>query len=61
MTEADADFMTDLFDYTYLNMELEIPRYGYGPDFSKVKKCSRDKDGLPIGRAQKNPILDTRM
>ena len=37
VTEANADFTPDVFDDTYLNMELEIPRYGDGPDFAKVK------------------------
>ena len=45
----------------YLNMDLKIPRDGEGPDFAKVKKCLRDKDGLPIGIAHNNSILDTRM
>ena len=49
----------DEFDDTYFNMELDIQRYGDGLDFTKVTKCLRDKDGLPIGRAHNNPILDT--
>ena len=59
--EADADFMPDVFDNTYLNIDLEIPRDGNGPDFSKVMKPLRDKEGVPIGRFHNNPILDTRM
>ena len=59
--EADDDFTPDVFDDTYLNMELAIPRDGDGPEFAKVTKRLRDKDGLPIGRSNKNPILDTRM
>ena len=50
VTEADADLMLDVFDDTYLNMELEIPRYGDRPDFAKVTKLLRDKDRLPMGR-----------
>ena len=46
---------------TYLNIELAIPRYGYGNEFSWVKRRLRDKDGLPIVKAGDNPILDTRM
>ena len=42
-------------------MDLEIPRYGDGPDFSKLTKYLRDKDGLPIGRSHNNPILDKQM
>jgi hypothetical protein len=59
--EADDGFTPDVFDDTYLNMELAIPRDGDGPEFAKVTKRLRDKDGLPIGRANNNPILDTRM
>ena len=61
MREADANFTPDVFGNTYLNMELAIPRYGDGPDFSKVTKRLRDKDGLTIDRSHNNPILDTRM
>ena len=40
---------------------METPRDGDGPDFDKAAKRLRDKDGLPIGRAQNNSILDSRM
>ena len=59
--EADADFTPDVFGGTYLNMELEISRDGDRPNFDKVTKRLRDKDRLPIKRAQNNLILDTRM
>lgn len=60
--EAEDGFTPDVFDDTYLNMELAIPRDGDdGPEFAKVTKRLRDKDGLPIGKANNNPILDTRM
>jgi hypothetical protein len=59
--EADKDFTPDVFDDTYLNMELAIPRTGDGPEYARVTKRLRDKDGLPIGTANDNPILDTRM
>ena len=61
MTEADADFTPYVFDDTYLNMWLAIPRYGDGPDFAKVTNRLRDKDGIPIVISHNNPILDTRM
>ena len=61
MLEADTNFTPDVFDNTYLNTELEIPRYGDGPDFAKVMKFLRDKNGLKNGRAYNNPILDTSM
>ena len=50
-----------MFDDVYLNMELEITRYGDGTNFVKVAKSLRDKDRMPIGRSHNNPILDTRM
>jgi hypothetical protein len=46
---------------TYLNMELAIPRDSYGPEFARVTKRLKDKDGLPNGRAHNNSILNTRM
>jgi hypothetical protein len=61
ISEADKDFTPDVFDDTYLNMELAIPRDSNGPEFARVTKRLKDKDGLPIGRANNNPILDTRM
>ena len=61
MPEADTNFTSDVFDDTCLNMELAITRYGDVPEFSKVTKRLRDKEGLPIGRAHNNPILDTRL
>ena len=61
MPEADADFTPEVFDKTYLNMELEISRYGDGPDLSNVKKLFRDKDRLPIGIYHNNSILDIIM
>jgi hypothetical protein len=59
--EADADFTPDEFDDTYLSMKLAIPRDGDGPEFATVTKRLMDKDGLPIGKTNNNPILDTRM
>jgi hypothetical protein len=42
-------------------MELALPRDGDGPEFARVKKRLRDKEGNPIGVSHDNPILDTRM
>ena len=61
MPEADSNFTPDVFYKKYLNMELVILRDGYRPGNAKVTKHFRDKDGLPIGRAHNNPILDTIM
>ena len=59
MPEADAYFMPDVFDDTFLNVELEIPTDGDRPDFAKVAKHLRDKDGLQIGISHHSSILDT--
>jgi hypothetical protein len=43
-------------------MEVAIPRSGGEVEFAKVTKRLLDKnDGLPIGTANDNPILDTRI
>ena len=54
MPEEDANFTPYVFYKTYFNMELEISRFGDGPDLSKVKNLLRDKYGLPIGRSHNN-------
>ena len=61
LLEADANFTPDVFDDTYLGMELGLPRSGGEVEFARVVKRLRDKDGLPIGTANDNPILDTRV
>ena len=58
--EAD-DYTPEVMDDTYLNMEVAIPRHDEGPELARVTKRLRDKDGLPIGTANDNPILDTRI
>jgi hypothetical protein len=59
--EADDTFTPDAHGDVCINMELATPRDGDGPEFAKVVKRLKDKDGLPIGKANNNPILDTRM
>ena len=59
--EADQEFTPDSFNDTYLQMELALPRDGGEVQFARVVKRMRDKDGLPIGTANDNPILDSRM
>jgi hypothetical protein len=61
ISEADKDFTPDVFDDTYIDIELAIPRDTDGPEFARVTKRLKDKDELPIGRANNNPILDTIM
>jgi len=61
LPEADATFTPDVFDDTYVNMELALPRDGGEVEFARVTKRQRDKDGLPIGTAHDNPIMDSRV
>ena len=61
LPEADELFTPDVYDDTYLNMELALPRAGGEVEFGQVVKRMRDKDGLPIGTANDNPILDSRV
>ena len=58
--KADA-FTPEVLEDTYLGMEVALPRNNDGPEFAKVTKRLRDKDGLPIGTANDNPILDSRL
>ena len=59
--EADVTFTPDLMDDTYWNMEVALPRDSEGPEFARVTKRLWDANGLPIGTANDNPILDTHM
>ena len=58
--EADDEFDPDSYDH-YLQMELAIDRGGEHAEFAKVTKRLKDHRGNPIGTANSNPILDTRM
>ena len=58
--EAD-DFTPEVLEDTYLNMELVLPRDSEGPEFARVTKRLRDANGIPIGTADDNPILDSRV
>ena len=58
--EADS-YTPEVMEDTYVNMALALPRDGEGPEYARVTKRLRDKDGLPIGTANDNPILDTRI
>ena len=59
--EADETFTPDMYDETYLRMDLALPINGDHPEFAKVTKRLKDSNGLTIGTANQNPILDTRM
>ena len=42
-------------------MELTLDRGGDRPELARVKKRLKDANGRPIGVANDNPILDSRM
>ena len=42
-------------------MELSLPRDDEGPEFSRVTKSLRDNEGILIGIANDNPLLDSRI
>ena len=58
--EAD-EYTPSVLEDTYVDKELILPRDGEGPSFAKVTKRLRDANGIPIGTASDNPILDTRL
>ena len=59
--EADATFTPEVFDDTYLNMELALSREGEDTTLAHVTKRLKYANGLPIGTSHENPILDTRV
>ena len=56
--EAD-EFTPSVLEDTYVDKELFMPRDGEEPNFARVTKRLRDANGIPIGTASNNPILDT--
>ena len=51
----------DAFD-TYLHMELSLPRGETdNMQFARVKKRKIDDDGVPVGVANDNPLMDNRI
>ena len=58
--EAD-DYTPSVLEDTYFNMEIALPRDGGGPEFARVTKRLRDANGIPIGTAHDNPIMDSRV
>ena len=59
--EADELFTPDTYDQ-YLQMELALPQGdNLEPRMAKVTKRLKDASGIPIGMANQNPLLDTRM
>ena len=61
-TLPEADVRTpEVLEDTYINMEVALPRDSEGPEFARVTKRLRDANGIPIGTANDNPLLDTRI
>ena len=58
--ESD-EYTPEVLEDTYLKMEVALPRDDTGPEFARVTKRLRDANGIPIGMANDNPILDTRI
>ena len=59
--EADELFTPDTYDQ-YLQMELALPQGdSLEPRLAKVTKQLKDANGIPIGTADQNPLLDTQM
>ncbi len=58
--EAD-DFTPEIMDNSFLNMELALRSDGEEPAFARVRKRLKDENRSPIGKADKNPIILTRM
>jgi hypothetical protein len=61
ISEQADDYTPEVLEDTYVNMEIALPRDGEGPEFARVTKRLRDANGIPIGTANDNPILDTRV
>ena len=59
--DADELFTPDTYDQ-YLQMELALPQGdSLEPRLARVTKQLKDSNGIPIGTADQNPLLDTRM
>ena len=54
-------FAPEIMDNTYMNMEVAVPQDTDRPDFACLPKRLKDSNGLPIGKANENPIFDTRV
>ena len=62
VSEADDNFLTYVYDETYLSMDLSLPKRGEpDPHFDCAIKSLRNANGLTTEKSSDNPILDTRM
>ena len=61
LQHADDSCDTEVTGDSYLGMELAMPRGGEGEMLhATVKRRLMDEEGLPVGRAHHNPLLDSR-
>ena len=59
---ADDELFPDVYDNTYIRMELALPKRGEPKlQLACVIKRLRNANGLPMVKSSDNPILDTRM
>ena len=58
--EAD-EFTPSVLEDTYVDKELNLPRDGEEPSFARVTKRLCDANGITIGTASDNQILDTQV
>ena len=59
--QDDDHFTPDMYDM-YLNIELALPQGdSLEPRMARVTKRLKDVNGIPIGTANDNPLLDMRM
>ena len=56
--EADYIFDPEEF-HNDVNMEIALDRHDDGPEFERVNKILKDKDGRPIGISADNTIHET--
>ena len=58
---ADVTYDPEVYEDTYTNMELYLDHRDSGHTFSCMTKQLKDAEDRPIGTANDNTILDTRM
>ena len=60
--EADAIYETDAGYPSHVGMQLAMPSAPVeAPMLALIKKCLKDAQGLPVGVAHGNPMLDSRL
>ena len=59
LSEVDEPYLDSLDNY--IGVEVVVPGRNAEPVLARVEKRKRDAQGNPIGKADANPILDTRV